>query len=211
MESDGLQFNAHGRVTAVAQEAPCGAVLLVGQADRAALERSAASGRACFTVDGAVVERKELRVVEIRADLEGRAVLYLVKSESPVGTSESPSRFTRTLFGSADVPGPELLAEIETVLKGRMDSTDPHSYTAKLLKGDPGKIRAKVTEEAGEVVEASIKWDVVNLAEEVADVYFHCLLLCVRHGIGLSDVLGELAKRRGKRRDAPPPRETTLP
>jgi phosphoribosyl-ATP pyrophosphohydrolase/phosphoribosyl-AMP cyclohydrolase len=98
------------------------------------------------------------------------------------------------------VHGPELLLELEEVLRERATSTDPGSYTAKLLRGDPARIRAKIGEEAFEVVLASEREDRANLAAEVADLWFHSMLLMRKHGVDLSAVLSELADRRGKRR-----------
>jgi len=97
-----------------------------------------------------------------------------------------------------------ILAEVEAVLNERRTSRDPGSYTAKMLQGDPLAIRRKVLEEAFEVCLASEKTDLKNLAEEVADLWFHSLLLLVRHGLGAEDVYAELRSRQGKRR-APKP------
>jgi phosphoribosyl-ATP pyrophosphohydrolase len=35
------------------------------------------------------------------------------------------------------------------------------------------------------------------LVGEVADLWFHCLVLLARHGLGPADVLRELARREG--------------
>ena len=96
--------------------------------------------------------------------------------------------------------GPEMLLELEEVLRERATSTDPGSYTAKLLQGDAARIRKKIGEEAFEVVLASEREDKANLAAEVADLWFHSMLLLRKHGVDLTAVMGELADRRGKRR-----------
>lgn len=39
--------------------------------------------------------------------------------------------------------------------------------------------------------------DAGRIAHEVADLWFHCLVLLARHGLGPDDVLRELARREG--------------
>jgi phosphoribosyl-ATP pyrophosphohydrolase len=39
--------------------------------------------------------------------------------------------------------------------------------------------------------------DKIRVIGEVADLWFHCLVLLARHGLGPSDVLRELARREG--------------
>jgi len=201
-----LKFGAGELIPVILQQSPHGAVILHAYTDEKALLETKKRKHVCLIGENnALIEKKELEVEEIKASKDGKALLYLCKVNAPVNGTENPTFFTHSLFGECNRPGPLLLDEIETVLKGRMDSKDPHSYTAKLLKGNPEKIREKIIEESLEVVEASKHWDVVNLAEEVADLLFHSMLLLLRHGIELSDVLLELQKRRGKRRNAPPP------
>jgi phosphoribosyl-ATP pyrophosphohydrolase len=39
--------------------------------------------------------------------------------------------------------------------------------------------------------------DKMKVCAEVADLWFHCLVLLVRHGLAPDDVLAELARREG--------------
>ena len=39
--------------------------------------------------------------------------------------------------------------------------------------------------------------DKIRVIAEVADLWFHCLVLLARHGLGPADVLRELARREG--------------
>lgn len=96
---------------------------------------------------------------------------------------------------------PRQLLELEELLRERMKSDDPGSYTAKLLQGDPARIRGKISEEAFEVNQASERHETEHIAEEIADLWFHTMLLLVRHGLSVTDVMKALAARKGKRRD----------
>ena len=55
----------------------------------------------------------------------------------------------------------------------------------------------KIGEEATETVMAAKDGDKIRVVAEVADLWFHCLVLLARHGLGPADVLRELARREG--------------
>ncbi|HEY1459605.1 MAG TPA: phosphoribosyl-ATP diphosphatase [Casimicrobiaceae bacterium] len=71
------------------------------------------------------------------------------------------------------------------------------SYVATLFaKGDDAIIK-KIGEEATEAVMAAKDGDKMRIRSELADLWFHCLVLLVRHGMGPRDVLAELERREG--------------
>lgn len=90
-----------------------------------------------------------------------------------------------------------ILTEIADVLEQRKTSNPEISYTAKLLQGDGDKILKKVIEEAGEVLMAAKDGDRNHLVYEVADLWFHSLILLAQQGIRVEEVLDELARRQG--------------
>ena len=55
----------------------------------------------------------------------------------------------------------------------------------------------KIGEEATETVMAAKDGDKIRVVGEVADLWFHCLVLLARHGLGPADVVDELARREG--------------
>ncbi|HMU64600.1 MAG TPA: phosphoribosyl-ATP diphosphatase, partial [Nitrosomonas sp.] len=71
------------------------------------------------------------------------------------------------------------------------------SYVAKLLNSGQDKILKKVAEEAAETIMASKDGDTTHVVYEVADLWFHCLILLAHHGLRPEDVLAELARREG--------------
>lgn len=81
---------------------------------------------------------------------------------------------------------------------GEHRTGDPvKSYVATLFaKGDDAIIK-KIGEEATEAVMAAKDGDKIRLTAEIADLWFHCLVLLVRHGIGPEEVLAELERREG--------------
>ena len=55
----------------------------------------------------------------------------------------------------------------------------------------------KIGEEATETVLAAKGGDRLHLVREIADLWFHCMVVLARHGLGPADVLAELQRREG--------------
>ena len=96
-------------------------------------------------------------------------------------------------------------ADRAATLESRRETRPEGSYTAELLSGGLAVICRKVGEEATEVILAAHQDDRQQLVAEVADLWFHTLLLLVSEGLKVDDVLGELAARVGR------PRRPTQP
>jgi phosphoribosyl-ATP pyrophosphohydrolase len=72
----------------------------------------------------------------------------------------------------------------------------PGSYTARLLDAGEDEILKKVGEEAMEVILAAKGQGDARLVSEVADVFYHLLVLLAARGLSLRDVEAELVRRR---------------
>ena len=91
----------------------------------------------------------------------------------------------------------DILSRIAAVIESRRGADPAKSYVAALFaKGDDAIIK-KVGEEATEAVMAAKDGDKIRLTAELADLWFHCLVLLVRYGMGPEDVLAELERREG--------------
>lgn len=91
----------------------------------------------------------------------------------------------------------EVLAELGRVLAQRRDADPESSYTAMLMQGGAEPILRKIGEEATEVVLAGTGSDPDALVHEVADLWFHTLVLLAQRGLGPAEVLAELQRRAG--------------
>lgn len=91
----------------------------------------------------------------------------------------------------------DILAELGRTLASRREADPARSYTAALMAAGDAAILRKVGEEATEVVLAATGDDDRALVHEVADLWFHTLVLLARRGHGPDDVLAELARRSG--------------
>ncbi len=91
----------------------------------------------------------------------------------------------------------DVLARIAATIESRKGADPATSYVAALFaKGDDAMLK-KIGEEATEAVMAAKDGDKIRIAAEVADLWFHCLVVLARHGLGPADVLSELARREG--------------
>jgi phosphoribosyl-ATP pyrophosphohydrolase/phosphoribosyl-AMP cyclohydrolase len=181
----------------IVQDADTGRVLMLAHVDTEAMEATVRTGLAHFhsRSRGRLWCKGEtsgnvLRVTEIRADCDGDAVLILAHPAGPTCHSGAVS-----CFGD----GAPLLAELADVIAQRAESGEEGSYVAGLLAGARERAQRKVGEEAVEVLLAEPASD--HLVAEVADLWFHSMLLLARDGIDPLAPLAELRRRReGPRR-----------
>lgn len=97
-------------------------------------------------------------------------------------------------------PSDTTLARLADVLHGRRldQGGDPQtSYVAKLLSKGQDSILKKIGEESTELVMASKDGQNERVVAEMADLWFHCLVLLTHHGLRPEDVLRELDRREG--------------
>lgn len=91
----------------------------------------------------------------------------------------------------------DILQRLTETLEARKQAAPESSYVAKLFSKGDDAILKKVIEEAGEVLLAAKDGDRTHLVYEVADLWFHSLVLLAHKGLSADDVLQELARREG--------------
>ena len=91
----------------------------------------------------------------------------------------------------------DILQRLTQTLESRKGAAADSSYVAKLYTKGDDAILKKVIEEAGEVLLAAKDGDRQHLTYEVADLWFHCMVLLAHKGLSAQDVLQELARREG--------------
>ena len=91
-----------------------------------------------------------------------------------------------------------VLERLAATIASRKGADPASSYVAALFAKGDDAILKKIGEEATETVMAAKDGDAARIASEVADLWFHCLVLLARHGMGPSEVLAELARREGR-------------
>lgn len=91
----------------------------------------------------------------------------------------------------------DILDRLAETLEARKSADPQSSYVAKLYAKGLDTILKKVGEEATETVIAAKGGDKGQLVYEMADLWFHSLVLLASQGLHPNDVLNELARREG--------------
>lgn len=90
-----------------------------------------------------------------------------------------------------------VLLALARVLEQRKGTDPGSSYVAGLYHKGVDSILKKIGEEATETVLAAKNGDAAELIHEVADLWFHSLVLLAHQGLGPGEVLAELERRFG--------------
>ena len=91
----------------------------------------------------------------------------------------------------------DVLQRLAEVLEQRKSQSPDSSYVAGLYAKGLDAILKKVGEEATETVIAAKDGDPEKIIYEMADLWFHCLVLLAQQGLSPDRVLDELARRFG--------------
>jgi phosphoribosyl-ATP pyrophosphohydrolase/phosphoribosyl-AMP cyclohydrolase len=190
-----LHFDEQGLIVAVAQDAATGTVLMVAYMDREALSLTAETGEAHFWSRSrkrlwrkGETSGNVLHVEGIQADCDSDALLLSVH---PVGPACHTGQ--RSCFRAPAI----LLDQLQATIHDRNVSRPTGSYTVHLLEGGRAEILRKVGEEAIEVIVAADHESDAALTREIADLWYHAMVLLEERGLDATAVLRELANRRG--------------
>ncbi|MCR4439193.1 MAG: phosphoribosyl-AMP cyclohydrolase [bacterium] len=167
---------------------PSGQVLMPAYSTRESLERTFATGNACYYsrsrqkvwMKGESSGNVQ-RLLRARMDCDRDALLFTVSQQGAACHTGNYSCFGGRHFS---------LEELQEVILSRLTNPTPGSYTAGLSDAE---VRAKLLEEAGEVVDAKTRDEIVW---EAADVLYFLTVLLAREKVPLEEVFGELRRRR---------------
>ena len=205
MNLDELSFSMDGLLPVVVQHHRSGEILMVGFANREAVQKTLETGHGWFfsrsrqrlwekgETSGHYLDLKGLRV-----DCDADALIYLCEPHGPTCHTGERSCFFQTLDEiSAGETSGEAAAILFNTIEQRRQRADPgSSYVARLLSEGVDRIGKKVGEEATEVVIAAKNADRVEVAHEIADLWFHTFILLAQQGMTPEDVWDELRGRR---------------
>jgi phosphoribosyl-ATP pyrophosphohydrolase len=91
----------------------------------------------------------------------------------------------------------DVLTQLAEVLEARKSAEADSSYVASLYAKGLDAILKKIGEEATETVMAAKDGDSEKIVYEVADLWFHSMVLLAQQGLGPEQVLEELQRRFG--------------
>ncbi len=90
-----------------------------------------------------------------------------------------------------------ILKKLTETLEARKKEDPNKSYTASLYRDGLEAILKKVNEEAFETIIAARQGNNKELVHEVADLWFHTLVLMAHKNLSAEDILNELSRREG--------------
>ena len=202
-----LKWDAQGLIPVVAQETATGEVLMVAWMDREALTRTLETGLAHYwSRSRQSLWRKgessghSQHVDGVYADCDRDTLLVQVHQDGVACHTGARTCFFTHLRGAATPPaagaGPAMLEVLERVLQSRKVERPEGSYTASLFDRGEAQICRKIGEEATEVATAALGGEGDGrVVSEVADLWFHTMVLLAARGLPLRRVFEELASR----------------
>jgi phosphoribosyl-ATP pyrophosphohydrolase/phosphoribosyl-AMP cyclohydrolase len=220
---ENLRFDANGLIPAIAQDAENGQVLMHAYMNAEAVARTIESGLAHYysRSRGRLWRKGEesghvQRVRSIRYDCDEDTLLLAVEQTVAACHTGHRSCFYRELPG-ADRPSGEvseqrfdpaavysglgILAEIYAVIQDRKAHPPSEgSYVVSLLSKGPDQALKKIAEEAAEVLLAAKEENREQLIYEMADLWFHSLIVLAQSEIRPEEIAQELGRRFGKRK-----------
>ncbi len=199
------RWDERGLVPAIAQDATTGKVLMVAWMNEEALRATEETGLAHFWSRSRMRLWKKgeesgnvLRVAEIRIDCDQDVILLAVEPAGPACHTGKPSCFYRTLAGGEDAgPAGNVLSRIDAVIEARKGAAAEKSYVKSLFAGGWPRIREKIEEEAGELLEVLESGDDKDVIHETADLLFHVMVGLSARGLTMERVMAELQRRFG--------------
>jgi phosphoribosyl-ATP pyrophosphohydrolase/phosphoribosyl-AMP cyclohydrolase len=209
-----LKFDTNELLPAIVQHARSGEVLMLGYMNEAALQQTRESGLVTFWSRSrdelwckGSTSGNWLHLVDIRQDCDGDALLILAEPAGPTCHTGRPSCFYRSLDEETlenRVPRGIILSYLIDVIRARREAQADESYTAKLLKGGVDRIGKKIGEEAAEVIIAAKNNAPDELTYELADLFYHSMVLLENQGVSLDAVWEELHRRTSKNKPPDP-------
>lgn len=196
-----LKFDKNGLIPAIVVDSVSKKVLTLAYMNEESLKISIEKGLTCFYSRS----RNELwlkgetsgnyqHIVSITADCDNDALVVLVDKEGPACHTGSDSCFTKSVYESDERSefSPEILFNL---IEGRKTEKKEGSYTTYLFEKGIDKILKKVGEECTEVIIAGKADDKKETIYEIADLYYHVMVLMIEMGISIEDIFKELASR----------------
>lgn len=229
----GLKFDDHGLITAIVQDDETSDVLMVAHMNAESLAKTLQTGETWFWSRS----RRELwhkgatsgntqRVVDIRLDCDGDALLVRVNPQGPACHTGQRTCFFQTPGAAQESERPKaakpaervepqlalvnvaamdvgiLLQDLFKLIQERKDQRPEGSYTSYLFNSGLDKILKKVGEESAETIIAAKNADESEgrkqLSAEISDLLYHLLVLMVERDVSLHDIAAELSARAGK-------------
>jgi phosphoribosyl-AMP cyclohydrolase / phosphoribosyl-ATP pyrophosphohydrolase len=185
----------NGLVPVIIQDSVSGQVLMLGFMNDEAFRKTIEEGRVTFFSRSkqrlwtkGETSGNYLYVKEIKADCDNDTLLIKALPRGPVCHTGSD-----TCFGQADAGG--FLYKLEQIIKQRIDDNAENSYTNKIFREGLNRAAQKVGEESVELIIEAKDNNPDLFKNELADLFYHLLILMKMKGVTINDVESVLKER----------------
>lgn len=89
----------------------------------------------------------------------------------------------------------QFIAELESIVRSRMQQDSDESYTARLIASGTKRIAQKVGEEAVELALAATSGSQQETIDEAADLVYHLIVLLADQDLSLGNIAERLKTR----------------
>ena len=212
IDYDILTYNSHGLIPAIVQDKSTRQVLMLAYMNKESLAKTVETGYTWFYSRS----RQRLwhkgetsghvqKVADIRYDCDADTLLITVEQTGVACHEGTYSCFSRVLGDdnrlsaepeAGDGSAAAVLQELYQVIADRKANPKEGSYTTYLFAKGQDKILKKVGEECAETIIGSKNHSKEELLYEMADLWYHCLVLLAYHNITPDELLAELQRRR---------------
>lgn len=196
-----LKFDENGLIPAIVIDYYTKDVLTLAYMNKESLEISIKEGKTCFYSRS----RKELwrkgetsknyqHIQNIKSDCDNDALVIEVIKDGPACHTGAMSCFMNEIYEKENYKNFSIYKLYELIRERKINNTEG-SYTTYLFNSGIDKILKKIGEESSEVIIGAKNDNREEIIYELADLFYHSLVLMVEKDITLNDIKDELSKR----------------
>lgn len=196
-----LKFDDNGLIPAIVVDYYTKEVLTLAYMNKESLEISMREGKTCFYSRS----RKELwrkgetsknyqHIQNIKSDCDNDALIVEVIKDGPACHTGANSCFMNEIYEKENYKDFSVYKLYELIKERKINNTEG-SYTTYLFNSGIDKILKKIGEESSEVIIGAKNDNKEEIIYELADLFYHSLVLMVEKNITLNDIKDELTKR----------------
>lgn len=189
----------HGLLPAIIQDAKSGAILMLGYMNKEALIKTLETNWITFFSRAknqlwtkGETSGNKLELINISPDCDRDALLI---TANPLGPTCHTGK--NSCFGESMRNDWHIIQQLEMTIKERDNLRPEDSYTTTLFNAGINRIAQKVGEESVEVVIAAMEKNDAGFCGEVADLFYHLLVLLRAKNVDMTQIIKILADRQG--------------
>lgn len=205
-----VRFDERGMIPAVVQDAASGEIVALRYMDNLSLIKVLQSGKIDFWAAGIseLSDYKTYNLLDVRVNSDGGSLTVLIERAATTSSSETPVSLLNDLADAQKSSSSEIalfdpgsmefglaVDRLYTLIAERKEKRPEGSYTTYLFDNGLDKILKKIAEESGDVIIAAKNKSPREIINELADLFYHLLVLMVERGVKLSDIHNELSRR----------------